>query len=139
MRVTWDDLDVPHTLQTLTESVYQELVGLRGIDDETQVRARLDEVSTSYEQLYAESAAIAHDEYQADLRVARLQSEQKGREEGPDAEKAAKGQESGSGEGGCAARAPAAADPADRLVRDVTSTELLRLVGGRLRGRMRRR
>ncbi len=141
VRVTWDDLDVPHTLQTLTESVYQELVGLRGIDDETQVRARLDEVSTSYEQLYAESAAIAHDEYQADLRVARLQSEQKGREEGrADAEKAAKKARRAAQEKAAARpEPPPAADPADRLVRDVTSTELLRLVGGRLRGRMRRR
>ncbi len=125
VRVTWDDLNVPEGLQALTQSVWDELTGMRDSADQDAVRARLDAATEEYERLFIDSAAIAHDEVEGARRAGRRAGAAQTRKEMRSAQAAA------------AKKAPAPAVE-DRLVRDVPSATLLRSVAGRLRRRFRR-
>lgn len=120
-QVGWDELEVPDRLQQLADRIWADLNLLAdrgGVDEEAS--ADLDELSTAYNRLFAESAAIAHDAAHA----ARLAGRAEGLAEATER----------------AARPPAAegTPPAGPLVESTASRELLRVVAGRARARARR-
>jgi hypothetical protein len=125
VRVTWDDLNLPQGLQVLTQSVWDELTGMRENADQEAVQARLDKATEDYERLFIDSAAIAHDEVEGARRAGRRAGAAQARKDMKSAQAAA------------AKRAPAPTVE-DRLVRDVPSATLLRSVASRLRRRLRR-
>ncbi len=130
VRVTWDDLAVPHDLRVMAQSVWDDLLLLHEAGRPLpEVSQRLDRTSLDYELLFTDAAAVAHDAMQESLHVGRRQG----------AEEARKQMQRRRRERARTKAAPSApAAVPDRPVRDVTSTELLRVVGGRVRRRLRR-
>ena len=128
IRVTWEELIVPPDLRDLAQSVWDEQVGLYavGADDEA-TSSRLDELSSRYERLYADAAAISLDAAATQAKEARLQLKRELREQ-----RRKKGE---AGEAGPHS-VPALEE---RKIRDVSGRELLRAAGRRLVTRIRRR
>ena len=77
VKATWEDLDLPAWLQAQGEDVWQALSG----DDPTvqgdEVTARLDELAGRYAASHSASAAVASDDRDAAVRVARRETRKK--------------------------------------------------------------
>jgi hypothetical protein len=117
-RVTWDDLDVPADLQDIAQRICDDLDVLadsHGVD--ASVSADLDALSARYDRLLADATAISHDAIEEVRRDARAAGTREARKE---------------------AAAPGPATVADRRVGETGSKDLLRVVGGRLRSKLRR-
>lgn len=116
-RVTWDDLDVPAELQDVAQRIWDDLDVLassHGVD--AAVSADLDALSARYDRLLADATAISHDAIEEVRRDARAA-------------------------GAREARTDAVAVPATlagRKVGETGSKDLLRVVAGRARRRLRR-
>jgi hypothetical protein len=111
VRVGWDDLEVPDGLRTMAQDVWDCLTSLAAADDpDPGVQAELDRMHDAYAALYLDSRAICNDAVDAAANPA---------------PKAAARRRP-------AKKAPAPSGPEDRLVRDVTSGDLVRLLGRRV-------
>jgi len=126
-QVTWDDLMVPDDLQAIAQAVWDDLLALQaGHGADEAASADLDVQAERYAALYRTSAAIAHDSVETERRRLREQTDQ------PRWAKKAAEQ-----------AAPAKKAPAKRRVEDlpvgqVGGRDLLRVVAGRLRRKVRR-
>jgi len=110
VRVGWDDLEVPSGLRAMAQDVWDCLVRLASGDDpDPAVQAELDKLHDAYAALYLDSRAICNDAVDAaatpPVKAARRRP---------------------------AKKAAAPAGPEDRLVRDVRSGDLVRLLGRRV-------
>lgn len=119
-QVTWDEIDVPATLQQVAQSVWDDLLALsaRGGAD-AQVSADLDDLGVRYSRLFSEAAAISHDATEEAKDDARRAGAREARR------RAAKQHE---GE----------LPLEDRPLRDVSGRDLLRAAGARATRRIRR-
>ncbi len=72
VRTTWDDLDVPSRLRDLADSVWDVLSGTKA-DQLDHVAQELDELRSGYASMYRESASMALDSLNAELRKGRSQ------------------------------------------------------------------
>jgi hypothetical protein len=126
-RVTWDELQVPAELRDVAQRIWDDLDVLadrHGVDADRS--ADLDEQGARYARIFAEASAISHDA----MEEAKIDARRAGA-------KAARDK--------LAAR-PAAPEPVpekpvdlvDRPVATVGTRDLLRVVGGRIRSRVRR-
>jgi hypothetical protein len=133
VRVTWDDLDVPDDLRELCQLVWDELMRLRepGVDA-ADVTARLDAADDRWEAMFATATAVAHDA----LEESRFTGRRQGAEE-VRAEVAERRRRAAARTTPAPAPVPATGATPDRLVRDVTSAELLRTLAGRVLSRAR--
>lgn len=116
-RVTWDDLDVPAELQDVAQRIWDDLDVLassHGVD--AAVSADLDALSARYDRLLADATAISHDAIEEVRRDARAAGAREARTD--------------------AVAAPATL--AGRKVGETGSKDLLRVVAGRARRRLRR-
>ena len=114
--VTWEELDVPQEVQDLGQAVWEALQPLAddgGVDADAS--ARLDELAVRYQRLLRDAAAIDIDAREAAVKAAR----RRGAAEA--FEKAGHGAVDG------------------RPVRDVGGRDLLKVLGRRLAGKLRRR
>jgi hypothetical protein len=115
--VTWDELAVPRDLQEVAQAVWEALQPLadhHGVDDAAS--RQLDELAVRYEQVLADAAAIDHDGRAEAVADARRRGAAEALEQG--------------------AESPAGADSAS--VADLSGTELVKVLGRRLTGRLRR-
>ncbi|MGH3359105.1 MAG: sulfotransferase family protein, partial [Nocardioidaceae bacterium] len=81
IRVTWDDVDVPHRLRDIAQETWDNLVVLsRSGGDDAAAAASLDTLGEDYRNLFAESIAIAHDEIEATAGRAKRQGAKEARE-----------------------------------------------------------
>lgn len=118
-RVTWDDLEVPGELRDVAQRIWDDidvLADSHGVDE--AVSADLDGLSARYDRLLSDATAISHDAIEEVRREARA-----------------------AGERAAAASATAPEAPAtvaERRVGETGSKDLLRVVGSRLKGRLRR-
>jgi hypothetical protein len=127
-QVTWDELEIPESLQSIAQSVWDALLVLQaghGVDDGAS--AELDDLSERYRELFRTAADISHDAVETERRRLRELTEKPRR---PDAKKSAK--------------APVKATPTRHQgidavpVGDVGGRDLLRVVAGRLRKKVSR-
>jgi hypothetical protein len=138
--VTWDDLGVPEPLREIAQGVWDDLVALHGAHGEdASASADLDARALAYEGLYRTSFDIAHDALESERSRLVLQAKKK--------KKAGRG---GAGDPATAAAAPAGATqprprarsgPApveQRPVGEVGGRELMRVVAGRVRRKVKR-
>lgn len=117
-RVTWDDLEVPADLREVAQRIWEGLDVLadhHGVDE--AVSADLDALSTRYDRLLAGATAISHDAIEEVRREARAAGAREARKE---------------------ARAAAPAAVADRTIGETGSKDLLQVVAGRARRKLRR-
>ena len=137
VRITWDELAVPGELREMAQSVWDDLLILREArGDLPDVSTRFDRVSVDYERLFADAAAVAHDAMEESSHAGRRQGAGEARKE-----MARRRKERVRARAAAEKQWPdpeTAATP-DRLVRDVTSLEILRTVGGRVWRRLPRR
>ena len=136
--VTWDDLGVPESLQTIAQGIWEDLVALQSAHgDDVSASADLDARAQDYARLYTTSTDIAHDAVESDRR--KLQSKGKKPRRTPDP---------------AAAPAPAVARPprpatrraqpsGSRPVEDVPvgqvgGRDLVRVLAGRVKRRVKR-
>jgi hypothetical protein len=119
LRVTWDDLEVPADLRDVAQRIWDGLDVLadsHGVD--AGVSAEMDALSERYDRLLADATAVSHDAIEEVRRDARAAGAREARKQAP------------------ALDAPATV--ADRRVGETGSKDLLRVVGGRLRSKLRR-
>jgi hypothetical protein len=112
--VQWDELDIPRDLQEVAQAVWDALQPLADHHgDDPIASARLDELAATYAQVLADAAAIDHDGRAEAVTLARRR-------------------------GAAEARETTDADPESRPVRDLTAPALVKVLGRRLTGRLRR-
>ncbi|MET1059332.1 MAG: hypothetical protein ABWX84_07030 [Nocardioides sp.] len=135
VRVTWDDLEIPEELQEIAQGVWEALIVLfdaGGQDDGAS--AQLDQLSARYSQLFAIASAITQDA--TEQAAAEGRSHGAAEERARQAKKRAEAATAGGGAGPHAGTSPALAD---RRVGEVGGRDLLKVAGGRLLRRLRRR
>jgi hypothetical protein len=143
VRVTWDDLEVPAELQEIAQGIWDALMVLfdTGGQDEA-ASATLDELGARYERLFSDAAAISHDALEEAAAEARAKgaADERARQAEKRAEAAAKNA-ARSGTGSAGPGAGHAGTPAleDRKVGEVGGRDLIKVAGGRLLHKLRRR
>ncbi|HET7303022.1 MAG TPA: hypothetical protein VFJ12_00560 [Segeticoccus sp.] len=74
VRLTWDDVEVPDWLKEVAERTWKLISGERGDFSDPELQGELDELRARYDQLYADSVALARDEIRAAERRARRET-----------------------------------------------------------------
>jgi hypothetical protein len=128
-QVTWDELEVPESLQSIAQSVWDALLVLQaghGVDDAAS--AELDDLSERYRELFRTAADISHDAVETERRRLRELTEKSRRPDGKRSPKAP------------AAETRTRHQGVDAVpVGDVGGRDLLRVVARRLRRKVTRR
>lgn len=81
IRVTWDDLDVPVSVRQIAQEIWDNLAVLRDNGgNDAEASQRMDALGERYQELLAESVAIAHDEIESAVGKAKRQGAREARE-----------------------------------------------------------
>jgi hypothetical protein len=131
-QVTWDDLEVPESLRSVAQAVWEDLLALQaGQGTDPRASADLDEQSQRYRELFRTAADISHDAVETERRRLR---ELTGKPRPPAPPARPRG-------GAAATPGPTArfTGVEARPVGEVGGRDLLRVVAGRLRRRVSRR
>lgn len=119
VRVGWDDLDVPPGLRQMAQELWERLMALSTVEgQDAEVAGEMNRLSGAYASLYLDSRAICNDAVDAAGRAP----------SGPGRSQAAKK--------GARPRDARPESPEDRRVRDVTTRQLVHVVGRRVRRRI---
>jgi len=137
VRVTWDDLEIPDELQEIAQGVWEALIVLFDAGGQDEVAsARLDELGARYLRLFSVAAAITRDA----LEQAVVEGTSKGVAEERARQTARKRAETApAAAGGTGSDKASTRGLSERTVGEVGGRDLLKVAGGRLLGKLRRR
>jgi hypothetical protein len=118
-RVDWGELEGPTELQRMAQDIWEQLINLSLSAADQKVSARLDDLAEEYVDLIRDASAVSHDVIEGARLAAREEGAKKARAK--------------------AAQRAAEAPTGQRVLDDVGGGELLRVLGGRVARRLRRR